>query len=87
LVVEIFILEVRIIKKPLAGADFVVTKFSDIESKILPFFDFFTLQGIKVLDYEDFKRVAAIIKTQNHLTVDGLEQIRKIKSGMNRGRG
>jgi hypothetical protein len=32
---------------------FIVTRFSDIESKIMPFFDKYPLQGVKSLDYAD----------------------------------
>jgi len=65
---------------------FIVTRFSDIESKIMPFFDKYPLQGVKSLDYADFKRVAELVKNKAHLTASGLEEIKQIKSGMNRGR-
>jgi len=54
--------------------------------KIIPFFDKYPVKGVKSLDYADFKRAIEIIKFKGHLTVDGLEEIRKIKAGMNRGR-
>jgi len=66
--------------------DFTLTKFSDITVKILPFFDKYPLQGVKSLDYADFKRVSELMKAKAHLTSEGLEQIRIIKSGMNKGR-
>jgi len=65
---------------------FIVTRFSDIESKIMPFFDKYPLQGVKSLDYADWCRVAELIKDKKHLTQEGLDQIRKIKAGMNTGR-
>jgi hypothetical protein len=65
---------------------FTVTKFSDIEEKIIPFLEKYPLQGVKSLDYADFKRVAEIMKDKGHFTATGLDQIRKIKCGMNRGR-
>jgi len=34
----------------------------------------------------DFVKVAALIKDKAHLTEEGLEQIRNIKSGMDTGR-
>lgn len=68
------------------ACDFMVTKLSDITEKIIPFFEKYPLQGLKKLDYLDFKRVAELMQTKSHLTKEGSEQIREIKSGMNRGR-
>lgn len=75
----------RVRNKEQAG-DFSVAKFSDISEKIIPFFDKYPLIGVKSLDYADFKRVADTIKVKGHLTEDGLDKIRLIKAGMNRGR-
>ena len=55
-------------------------------AKIIPFFERCPILGVKALDFEDFKRVVAIIKVKGHLTESGLEEIRLIKAGMNRGR-
>jgi hypothetical protein len=66
--------------------DFVVTKFLDIENQIIPFFQKYPIRGIKALDYADFVKAADIIKVKGHLTAEGLDQIRKIKAGMNKGR-
>jgi hypothetical protein len=60
--------------------ELVVTKFSDIEEKILPFFDKYPLQGVKSADYADFCKVVQLMKEKAHLTVSGLEQIRNIYS-------
>lgn len=68
------------------ACDFVVSKFSDICNIIIPFFDKYPLFGVKAQNFEDFKRVAEIIKVKGHLTDDGLEEILKIKAGMNSGR-
>jgi hypothetical protein len=64
----------------------VVTKLSDIENKITPLFEKYPLKGTKGLDYFDFHKVVLLMKNKAHLTVEGLEQIRKIKAGMNTGR-
>jgi hypothetical protein len=75
--------------KPSKGrdyGDFVVTGFSDITEKIIPFFQKYKLHGSKALDFADFCKVAELMKTKAHLTQEGLEQIRVIKSGMNKGR-
>lgn len=65
---------------------YVVTKFSDITTKIIPFFNKYPIQGIKSLDYLNFGKAAEIIKSNNHLASSGLEQIKEIKSLMNRGK-
>jgi len=66
--------------------DFVVTKLSDITEKIIPFFEKYPINGVKHLDYLDFCRVAELMQNQAHLTPEGLDYIRKIKIGMNKGR-
>jgi hypothetical protein len=71
-------------KNKLAG-DFLVIKFSGIVEKIIPFFDKNQIIGKKVKDFEDFKQVAFLMKDQTHKTPEGLEKIREIKKGMNRG--
>jgi hypothetical protein len=39
--------------------------------------------GVKKDDFEDFCKVVDIMKVGGHLTPEGLEEIRKIKAGMN----
>ena len=63
---------------------FVVTKFSDITEKIIPFFDKYPLVGAKRQDYLSFVKVAELMQAKAHLTKEGLEQIKQIKVGMNR---
>jgi len=65
---------------------FNITKYSDIVNIIIPFFDKFPIQGQKALDFEDFKKVADIMKTNDHLTAEGFLKILKIKEGMNQNR-
>lgn len=43
-------------------------------------FDKFKVNGEKYKDYLAFCKVAEIIKRGHHLTLDGLEQIKLIKS-------
>jgi hypothetical protein len=43
--------------------------------------------GVKSLDFQDWCKAAEIVKKKGHLTTEGLEQLHKIKTGMNRGRG
>jgi hypothetical protein len=40
---------------------------------------------VKAQDFEDWKKVAEMIKSKEHLTNEGFEQIRKIKARMNKG--
>jgi len=63
-----------------------VSKFEDINTKIIPFFKKYKIIGIKSLDFVDFCKVAELINKKAHLTLEGLEQIRKIKSKTNRSR-
>ena len=41
--------------------------------------------GKKILDFEEFCKVAELMQNKAHLTQLGLEAIRKIKAGMNTG--
>lgn len=61
-------------------------EFSDINEKIISFFDKYQIEGVKALDLAYFNRVAAIMKVNGHTTESGLEEIRLIKAGVNRGR-
>jgi LAGLIDADG endonuclease len=63
--------------------DFMVTKFSDITEKIIPFFETYPLRGAKPKDFLDFKLVAELMKSKAHLTKEGLDKIRVIKLRMN----
>jgi hypothetical protein len=60
-----------------------ISKFSDLSQKIIPFFKKYPLVGIKSKDFEDFCIVVEMMKEKKHLTSEGLEQIRKVKAGMN----
>jgi len=63
-----------------------VQMFSDVIEKIIPFFDQYPILGVKGLDYADFKKVGGMMKAGRHLTQEGLEEIRKIQTGINTGR-
>lgn len=66
--------------------NFVVHKLSDIFEKIVPFFVKYPILGVKSNDFSDFIQVAELMKEKSHLNQEGLDQIRKIKAGMNKGR-
>jgi hypothetical protein len=66
------------------AGDFIVTKFSDIYEKIIPFLQEYPIWAVKSLDYSSFLEVAKLMESRGHLTVEGLAKIRKIKEGMNK---
>ena len=57
-----------------------------IKNLILPLFSNYPLKTLKNLYFKDFKKVAELMEKKEHLTLEGIEKIRKIKEGMNRGR-
>jgi NADH:ubiquinone oxidoreductase subunit K len=65
---------------------FKVVKFSDITEKIIPFFCQHQIIGVKSLDFSDWCRVAEIMQARGDKTLEGLDEIRKIKAGMNQKR-
>jgi hypothetical protein len=77
------------IEKSLSRPDAVnyrVNKFSDIKDKIIPFFQKYPLQGIKLRDYLDFVKASDIIAVKDHLTPEGIKKINSLRSGMNKSR-
>jgi len=60
-----------------------VVNFTELTDKILPLFKDNLIEGIKYFDYLDFLKAVNIIKEKKHLTLEGLEEIQKIKNGMN----
>ena len=61
----------------------IVSTFSDINHKIISLFNKYPLLGTKKEDYLDFCKVAELIKSKDHLTKQGIENIKRIKSNMN----
>ncbi|CAG8976712.1 hypothetical protein HYALB_00008468 [Hymenoscyphus albidus] len=73
------------LSSPEAG-DFMVTKFEDIYTKIIPFFNKYTLKGSKSLDFYAFNRALYFVRREliinkAHLTSEGFESIKPIKLG------
>ena len=64
----------------------VVGNISDLTQIIIPFFNKYSILGIKYLDYQDWCKIANLINSGAHLTLEGFEEIKQIESGMNRGR-
>jgi len=75
-----------------------IVNFSDITNTIIPFFNknplptaaivmvMMATVGVKLFDYIDWCKIAKLMNDGTHLTLDGLNLIRTIKSGMNTGR-
>ena len=57
---------------------------TDLIQKICPFFNKYTLQTAKKIDFELFKQGLEIIKNGEHLTDKGFMKIQEIASQMNR---
>ena len=66
--------------------DYRVSKLSDIEKKIIPFFKKYPIVGVKIMDFADFCKVAEMMNKREHLSAGGLENIKQIKARMNLGR-
>lgn len=67
-------------------ADFQILKFKDLCDKVIPLFQSIPLHGVKSNDFADFCKAVDIMKVKGHLTNEGLDQLNKLKEGMNRGR-
>jgi hypothetical protein len=63
-----------------------VEKFKDITEKIIPLLVKYPLVGSKAQDFEDLKIISELMNKGAHLTQSGLDEITRIKSGMNRAR-
>jgi hypothetical protein len=66
--------------------DFQIIKFEDLCEKVVPLFHKILLQGVKSEDFADFYKATEIMKAKGHLTNEGLDELRKLKMGMNKGR-
>lgn len=66
--------------------ELLVTDIEAVSKKVIPLFNKYPIVGIKSQDFQDFEKLAILIKNKDHLTIKGLEEIRKIKYGMNKGR-
>lgn len=79
---------VETVKTRPTQSSYVVYKFEDILTKIIPFFETYPLKGNKLLDFYDFKKIANITEknTKWDENSDLLKEIIKIKKNMNRNR-
>lgn len=63
-------------------AEWVIANSADINLKLIPFLTKFTLSGVKVLDFERFKKASYLIENKMHLTSEGVVLIKAIKDAM-----
>lgn len=61
---------------------YICSRFSDISGKILPFFQKHEVLGVKSEDFNCVCKTSEIIKSKDHLTNEGFNQIREIKSSL-----
>lgn len=66
--------------------DFKVTKFSDINQIIIPFFIINPILGVKSLDFNDWCLASEIVTNREHKSEKGTLRILEIQKGMNMGR-
>ena len=66
--------------------DFQILKFRDLHKNVLPLFKNIPLQGVKSKDFLDFCKAVKILNKKEHLTNEGLNELHRLKVGMNRGR-
>lgn len=64
--------------------ELVVSKLDDIVTRIIPFFEKYSIRGSKYLNYLYFKQAAFIIKNKEHLTKEGLDKIIQLKTKLNK---
>ncbi|CAF3539383.1 unnamed protein product [Fusarium graminearum] len=68
------------------AVELVITKSEDINQKLTPLLSKHTLSGVKLLDFERFKKASILINSKAHLTSEGIKLIKDIKDTMyNRG--
>lgn len=60
-----------------------VRNIEDINDKIIPYFDKNKLKTSKVNDFEKFKRSCHLIKSNRHLSYEGIKEIIEIAYSMN----
>lgn len=61
-----------------------VTNFNAIQNNVIPFFQRFPfLSAKKKRDFSKFQQIAKLIETNDHLTVEGIQRIFKIRRDMN----
>lgn len=63
-----------------------VRSVKNLHDHIVPFFFKHPLKTQKNVDFRKFRRIILLMQKGVHLTAEGVEEIRQIAAGMNRGR-
>nr|AGN49028.1 LAGLIDADG endonuclease [Botrytis cinerea B05.10] len=63
-------------------AEWIVSRSDDINLKLIPFLTNYTLSGVKLLDFERFKKASILIENKMHLTPEGVTLVKAIKDAM-----
>ena len=64
---------------------FEVTRPSELEERVFPFFDRFPLRSPKQRDLAVFRLITALVQSRRHLSPSGIEEILIMRAPMNRG--
>lgn len=65
---------------------YVVTNIDDLLNIIIPHFDEYPLLTSKYLNYVDFKNATLLMKDKGHYSLEGINNLKDIKSKMNKSR-
>lgn len=64
---------------------FEVTRPTELEARVFPFFDRYPLRGPKARDLAIFREITRLVRSGRHLSPSGIEHILSLRSPMNRG--
>ncbi len=63
--------------------DLTVSGVNNLVNKIIPFFDIYRIEGIKALDYQDFRKGVLMLHKKEHFTLLGRDKLQDIYLNMN----
>ena len=69
-----------------SAVNITIVDFSSITENLIPFLRKYPIIGVKYNDYTDWCKIHELMVNRWHLTVEGIDSIKLIKSGMNTGR-
>nr|AVD96796.1 double-motif LAGLIDADG homing endonuclease [Ophiostoma novo-ulmi subsp. novo-ulmi] len=69
-----------------SAVNITIVDFTSITEIIIPFLTKYPIIGVKFNDYIDWCKIHELMVNKIHLTVEGIDSIKLIKSGMNTGR-
>ncbi len=62
--------------------EFTCSRFENLQNVIIPFFEKYRLKTAKQFDFFRFRRASILMTRQEHLTLEGLESIEKLRKHM-----